>query len=209
MEIRKTTLQDVDTVLDVFAAAKRYMRANGNALQWGDEYPDRSIVTYDIACGSSYVMLENGEIVGTFALFLGEDESYRVIEDGAWHLDQPYGTIHCLASNGKACGVSKACFDFCTAQIGYLRADTHADNRTMQALLEPMAFKSAARSTPLTALRSSHTTTSYTVDRFRRIGSAAWQQYCRSARLPFGKRALFWCSFRSQGRCSNDSRRRR
>ena len=74
MEIRKTTLQDVDTVLDVFAAAKRYMRANGNASQWGDEYPDRSIVTYDIACGSSYVMLENGEIVGTFALFLGEDE---------------------------------------------------------------------------------------------------------------------------------------
>ena len=46
MEIRKTTLQDVDTVLDVFAAAKRYMRANGNASQWGDEYPDRSIVTY-------------------------------------------------------------------------------------------------------------------------------------------------------------------
>lgn len=136
MEIRKTTLQDVDTVLDVFAAAKRYMRANGNALQWGDEYPDRGIVTYDIACGSSYVMLENGEIVGTFALFLGEDESYRVIEDGAWHLDQPYGTIHCLASNGKACGVSKACFDFCTAQIGYLRADTHADNRPMQRLLE-------------------------------------------------------------------------
>lgn len=104
MEIRKTTLQDVDTVLDVFAAAKRYMRANGNASQWGDEYPDRSIVTYDIACGSSYVMLEHGEIVGTFALFLGEDESYRVIEDGAWHLDQPYGTIHRLASNGKARG---------------------------------------------------------------------------------------------------------
>ena len=132
MEIRKTTLQDVDTVLDVFAAAKRYMRANGNASQWGDEYPDRSIVTYDIACGSSYVMLEHGEIVGTFALFLGEDESYRVIEDGAWHLDQPYGTIHRLAPNGKARGVSKACFDFCTAQIGYLRADTHADNRPMQ-----------------------------------------------------------------------------
>ncbi len=109
MEIRKTTLQDVDTALDVFAAAKRYMRANGNASQWGDEYPDRSIVTYDIACGSSYVMLENGEIVGTFALFLGEDESCRVIEDGAWHLDQPYGTIHRLASNGKARGVSTAC----------------------------------------------------------------------------------------------------
>ena len=141
MEIRKTTLQDVDTGLGVFAAAKRYMRANGNASQWGDEYPDRSIVTYDIACGSSYVILENGKIVGTFALFLGEDESYRVIEDGAWHLDQPYGTIHRLASNGKARGVSKACFDFCTAQIGYLRADTHADNRPMQRLLEAYGFR--------------------------------------------------------------------
>lgn len=53
MEFSKTTLQDVDTVLDVFAAAKRYMRANGNASQWGDEYPDRSIVTYDIACGAA------------------------------------------------------------------------------------------------------------------------------------------------------------
>ena len=102
---------------------------------------DRSIVTYDIACGSSYVMLENGEIVGTFALFLGEDESYRVIEDGAWHLDQPYGTIHRLASNGKARGVSKACFDFCTAKVSYLRADTHENNRTMQSLLEAYGFQ--------------------------------------------------------------------
>ena len=64
-----------------------------------------------------------------------------VIEDGAWHLDQPYGTIHRLASNGKARGVSRACFDFCTAQIGYLRADTHADNRPMQRLLEAYGFR--------------------------------------------------------------------
>ena len=102
MEISKTTLQDVDTVLDVFAAAKRYMRANGNASQWGDEYPDRSIVTYDIACGSSYVMLENGEIVGTFALFLGEDESYRVIEDGAWQMIFGVNTLPEYRKHGYA-----------------------------------------------------------------------------------------------------------
>lgn len=108
-------------------------------------------------------MLENGEIVGIFALFLGEDESYRVIEDGAWHLDQPYGTIHRLASNGKARGVSKACFDFCTAQIGYLRADTHADNRPMQRLWKRMASGAAASSTvPSTAENASRTTASRT-----------------------------------------------
>lgn len=35
MEIRKTTTNDIDAVMDVFAAAKRYMRANGNASQRG------------------------------------------------------------------------------------------------------------------------------------------------------------------------------
>ena len=141
MEIRKTTLQDVDAVLDIFAAAKRYMRANGNTAQWGDDYPDRGIIAYDIERGVSYVLTETGEIVGTFALILGEDESYRVIEGGAWRLDKPYGTIHRLASNGKARGLSRACFDFCTAQIDYLRADTHADNRPMQQLLEKYGFR--------------------------------------------------------------------
>ena len=141
MEIRKTATNDIDAVMDVFAAAKRYMRAVGNASQWGDDYPDRGIVAHDIARGGSYVMTEHGEVVGTFALILGEDESYRVIEDGAWRLDKPYGTIHRLASNGKARGVSRACFDFCTAQIGYLRADTHEENLTMQQLLEAYGFR--------------------------------------------------------------------
>ena len=141
MEIRKTTLQDVDAVLDIFAAAKRYMRENGNTAQWGDDYPDRGIVAHDIKRGVSYVLTEGSQIVGTFALIIGEDESYRVIEDGAWRSGKPYGTIHRLASNGKARGVSKACFDFCTAKIDYLRADTHADNRTMQQLLEAYGFQ--------------------------------------------------------------------
>ena len=141
MEIRKSTARDADAIMDVFASAKRYMRANGNASQWGGGYPTRDIVAHDIAHGGSYVLTENGEIAGTFALILGEDESYRVIEDGAWRLDKPYGTIHRLASNGKARGVSKSCFDFCTAQIGYLRADTHADNCPMQQLLEAYGFQ--------------------------------------------------------------------
>lgn len=141
MEIRRTTLQDIDTVLDVFAAAKRYMRANGNASQWDDNYPGRDTLDNDIANGNSYVFIDNGEVVGTFAFICGEDETYRVIENGAWHLDAPYGTVHRLASNGSVRGLSKACFDFCTAQIGYLRADTHADNRPMQRLLEAYGFQ--------------------------------------------------------------------
>lgn len=64
-----------------------------------------------------------------------------MIENGAWRSDTPYGTVHRLASNGSVRGLSKACFDFCTAKVSYLRADTHVDNRTMQQLLEAYGFQ--------------------------------------------------------------------
>ena len=141
MEIRKTTANDIDAVMDVFASAKCYMKANGNASQRDDNYPGRDTLDNDIANGNSYVFIDNGEVVGTFAFICGEDETYRVIENGAWRSDAPYGTVHRLASNGSVRGLSKACFDFCTAQIGYLRADSHADNRPMQRLLEAYGFR--------------------------------------------------------------------
>ena len=141
MEIRKTTANDIDAIMDIFASAKCYMKASGNASQWDGNYPDRATLERDIAGGNSYVFIDNGEVVGTFAFICGEDETYRVIENGAWRSDAPYGTVHRLASNGSVRGLFKACFDFCTAQIGYLRADTHADNRPMQRLLEAYGFR--------------------------------------------------------------------
>lgn len=52
-----------------------------------------------------------------------------------------YGTIHRLASNGTVRGVSRACFDFCTGLSDYVRVDTHADNRAMQAAIEGYGFR--------------------------------------------------------------------
>ena len=163
MEIRKTTLQDVDTVLDVFAAAKRYMRANGNASQWGDEYPDRSIVTYDIACGSSYVMLENGEIVGTFALFLGEDESYRVIEDGAWLSINPTARSTVSPPTGKRVACRRPALTSAPRRSA-ICAPTHTRiTARCSGFWKRMASGAAASSTvPSTAESASRTTASRT-----------------------------------------------
>lgn len=94
MEIRKTTANDIDAIMDIFASAKCYMKANGNASQWDDNYPGRDTLDNDIANGNSYVFIDNGEVVGTFAFICGEDETYRVIENGAWRSDAPYGTVH-------------------------------------------------------------------------------------------------------------------
>ena len=51
MEIRKTTTNDIDAVMDIFSAVKRYMRANGDPSRWGSDYPARDIVAHDIARG--------------------------------------------------------------------------------------------------------------------------------------------------------------
>ena len=51
MEIRKTTTNDIDAVMDIFPAAKRYRRARGDSTQWGSDYPARDIVAHDIARG--------------------------------------------------------------------------------------------------------------------------------------------------------------
>lgn len=66
MEIRKTTANDIDAIMDIFASAKCYMKANGNASQWDDNYPGRDTLDNDIANGNSYVFIDNGEVVGNF-----------------------------------------------------------------------------------------------------------------------------------------------
>ena len=141
MEIRKSTADDVPAILEIFRIAKAYMAAHGNAGQWGGDYPGLPELLPDIARGHSYVLTDGGVIVGTFSFIIGDEPTYRVLLNGHWHADRPYGTIHRLASNGTVRGVSRACFDFCTGLSDYVRVDTHADNRAMQAAIEGYGFR--------------------------------------------------------------------
>ncbi len=141
MEIRKSTLQDLDAMLQVYETARAYMAEHGNPTQWGTSYPERDMLVGDIRRGESYVMLDGRRIVGTFAFIIGPDPTYRVIEDGAWHYDDPYGTIHRLASDGSVKGIAKACFDYCGERMDHLRVDTHRNNLTMQGAIEKCGFQ--------------------------------------------------------------------
>ena len=132
MEIRKSTTDDVPAILEIFRAAKAYMAAHGNPTQWGGDYPGLPELLPDIARGDSYVLTENGTVVGTFSFIIGDEPTYQMLLNGQWHADRPYGTIHRLASNG---------FDFCTGLSDYVRVDTHADNRAMQAAIEGYGFR--------------------------------------------------------------------
>ena len=71
MEIRKSTTDDVPAILEIFRAAKAYMAAHGNPTQWGGDYPGLPELLPDIARGDSYVLTENGTVVGTFSFIIG------------------------------------------------------------------------------------------------------------------------------------------
>lgn len=141
MEIRKSTQSDVADILKIFSVAQRFMIAQGNTTQWGNGYPGREDLETDIRSGNSYVIVDQGSIVGTFSFIIGEEPNYRVIKDGQWRSSQPYGTIHRIASSGAVRGVAKACFAYCSEQIDYLRIDTHKNNLSMQAAIQKFGFR--------------------------------------------------------------------
>lgn len=139
MEIRKSRMPDLDTIMAVYDTARAFMRAHGNTEQWVNGYPQRELIVSDIAQGNSFVIEEAGRIVGVYAFIQGDDPAYAVI-DGRWRSSAPYGTIHRIASDGSMKGITKACFDHCLQQTEYLRIDTHRDNFIMQKAVMKYGF---------------------------------------------------------------------
>lgn len=136
MEIRKTVPGDLERILELYENARKLMRESGNPNQWGDHYPPRELVCEDIRMGRSYCLVQDGKIAAVFVYFFGEDPTYRVIEDGAWLNDRPYGVLHRIASDGTCKGAGSFCIQWCLEQCKNLRGDTHKDNHIMQHVME-------------------------------------------------------------------------
>jgi hypothetical protein len=141
MTVRKATEKDLDVIMKIYAKAREYMRRTGNETQWNGGYPSAELIQSDIKKGQSFVEVGNdGNMHGVFAFILGEDPTYRIIENGAWKNDLPYGTIHRIAGDGTERGVFATAFSYCLEKTGNIRADTHRNNLTMQHVLEKHGF---------------------------------------------------------------------
>ena len=143
MNIRNTTYEDLNTVMDIYARARKFMADNGNYIQWGPmNWPPEDLVRQDIANGKSYVCEDAGEIVGVFYYNYGKDidRTYDVIEDGEWLSDEPYAVVHRIASNGTP-GVGTFCINWAYNKSGHVRMDTHDSNVPMNNLLKKLGFK--------------------------------------------------------------------
>jgi RimJ/RimL family protein N-acetyltransferase len=141
MEIRKAEEKDLEKILQLYAAAREQMKRNGNPTQWGDHRPSEAVIRADLEAGNSYVLEEEGILCGVFAFIPGVEPTYQRIEEGKWLNEEPYGTIHRVASDGTKRGVMRECLRYCEAQCSNIRIDTHRDNSIMQHLLKKYGFQ--------------------------------------------------------------------
>ena len=141
MEIRKSTPEDIDQIMDCINVARQLMRESGNNVQWTNGYPSKELMLESIQKGFNYLIFNNDEVVATFDFIIDNDPNYSIIENGKWLNDEKYGVIHRLASNGKAKGIAQFCLEWCFSQFPNIRIDTHETNIAMQKVLEKLGYK--------------------------------------------------------------------
>ena len=139
LEIRKSTYDDLDRIAEIFTYARKQMALNGNPSQWKNDRPSMELVKKDIDVSNSYVVLNEGKIIATFAFIVGIEPTYLDI-DGKWLDDDPYGTIHRIASDGSVKGVFDQVIDYVSKRGVDIRIDTHKDNKIMRHLIEKNGF---------------------------------------------------------------------
>ncbi len=169
MEIRLAKRDDLPRLMELYDAARAFMRRCGNTVQWVGGYPSAELVTAGIDAGGQYVCVvgdspsdgqigcrsvghaldrrQNSYIAATFWFSVGPEPTYAEIFDGPGWLDgdasfdeAPYGVVHRLASDGSARGVGAFCLEWALEQCGNIRVDTHASNAVMQNLLMRLGY---------------------------------------------------------------------
>ena len=144
---RRTEERDLDAVIEIVDAAKEYLRLQG-IPQWQDGYPNRESFYKDIEREISYVLEENGKILGTIAIDLEGDRNYNWIYEGNWLSEkQPYAAIHRVAVDAERKGsglagkmIEKAVKLCLEKGIFSIKNDTHRLNQSMQRMLVKNGF---------------------------------------------------------------------
>lgn len=140
MEIRKTRIDELDQVMEIYAKARRFMAEHDNPTQWGQNKPSREQIESDIRAEKSHVCVENGELAAVFYFAKETDPTYAKIYDGQWLNEEDYAVVHRIASAGIAKGAGSYCMNWACAQAENVRIDTHENNYVMQNMLKKNGF---------------------------------------------------------------------
>lgn len=143
-KIRHARPEELAEIMDIYAAARAFMAANGNAEQWSDGYPQKEVLQEDLKKERLYVYEEDGEIGAAFVFFIGEEPDYETSVSGAWTSPKPYGVLHRIAVVKYGKGIASKCLQWCYEQCHCMRGDTGQKNRSMQRLFEKNGFTQCA-----------------------------------------------------------------
>lgn len=138
---RKAQMEEVPVIMRLIEEARSIMRSCGNVNQWIGGYPSEDTIVEDINNGHCYLCVEqSGEVVASFAFIPGPEPTYKEIYEGQWLNDKPYHVVHRLASTAASHGVFNDVMDYCLAEAGCLRIDTHRDNVIMRRVIHRYGF---------------------------------------------------------------------
>ena len=137
-------------LLDDICALYRDVTAHLNSMgiiQWDDEYPNREILSEDIASGSMYVSTMDGRLIAAYVL---NDDSDIEYETGNWDTGSKSLILHRLCTHpdfqGQGFG-RKSVLDAekRARELGcdYLRLDAYEKNPISLGLYKSMGYRNA------------------------------------------------------------------
>ena len=143
MLIRKANYDDLPQILEIYDSARRFMYDAGNPNQWGKTNPPRERTETDLREENLYVLEMDADIFAVFYYKFADDPTYKIIYNGEWLNEKPYGVIHRIAvsDKGRGKGIAGICFDYAFSKCKNLKIDTHKDNIPMQRALAKHGFK--------------------------------------------------------------------
>lgn len=72
MKIQKSRIEQLNEIMALYSGARLFMKQHGNPDQWGEHYPEESMIRMDIEAGNSYVCIENEQIQAVFFIKWGK-----------------------------------------------------------------------------------------------------------------------------------------
>ncbi len=148
MMFRRTKNEDIPGIMRIIRQAQEYMKNQG-INQWQNGYPNEEAFKEDIEKGYSYVVEDDGKIIGTIAVIFDGEPTYDKIYEGAWKTTgEPYAAIHRVAVDAELKGrgiagmmikeVEKICHE---RKVHSIKNDTHRDNLSMQKMQKKNGFE--------------------------------------------------------------------
>ena len=146
MKIRKSSVSDINNLLEIFDEARKTIATLG-IDQWQNGYPSFDVVREDISLSRSYAVEIDESVCGTFVMMENEP-TYDKIYEGEWLGNEDYIAIHRVAISVRCRGrgISTSIIDCAASYARFLgrsslRIDTHEGNVVMRRMLEKHGFE--------------------------------------------------------------------